>query len=52
VTKPAESVSRVSGEGVRIEKEKKTVTQNDSLTPARAEAEAAFFPSSLLLISF
>ena len=38
----------VSSEGVRIEK-KKAVRENDSLTPARAEAGAASCRSSLLV---
>jgi hypothetical protein len=47
MTKPAQSVTRVSSEIVRIEKEK--VRQNYNMTPVRTEAEAALFVPSLLL---
>ena len=48
MTKPAQSVNRVSREGVRIEK-KKTIRQHYNMTPASAEAEVGlFFPSQPL----
>ena len=46
VTKPAQSVIRVSREGVRIKKEK-TVRQYQSTTPTSAE-ESLLFPKQLL----
>jgi len=49
VTKPAQSVDRLSREGIRIEKKKKTIRQNYSMIPASAEAEAALIFFSLLL---
>jgi hypothetical protein len=48
LTKPAQSVNRVSRERVGIEK-KKTIRQHCSMTPASAEAEVDLFFSSLLL---
>lgn len=47
MTKPAQSVNRVSRKGARIEK-KKTIRQHYN-SPASAEAEAGLLFSSLLL---
>jgi hypothetical protein len=49
MTKPAQSVNRVSREGVRTEK-KKTRRQHYNLTPASAEGEAGLFFSQAAFI--
>jgi hypothetical protein len=48
VTKPAQSVNRVSRERIRIEN-KKTIRQHYNMSPVSAEAEAGLFFSCPLL---
>jgi hypothetical protein len=51
VTKPAQSVNRVSMDGMRIKKKKK-IRQYYNMTPASVEADAGSFFLTSTCISF